>query len=312
MKERSFLEKYHAHLTAVERRALLTVDTYCIEIARFLEWLDVEKLPAQDADTLVLARYLDARKTKDRLDGRSIAKAVSALRSFFQFLIDSEGLRKDNPAVVLERPRSKNRLPQVHSRELVEEMLAAVDISTPLGIRDRALFELIYSAGLRVSEAVALNVGDIFLSEGIARVTGKGDKERLVVFGAEAEQWLKRYLGESRPGLVRSRRVPALFLGRGGRRLSRKGIWKNYAALTAQLGMSSRLHSLRHSFATELLAGGADLRSVQELLGHVDLATTQIYTHVDNSMLRENHSRYLPKLKAFQQDGPGLKQKGRT
>jgi integrase/recombinase XerD len=297
VKERTFLEKYHAHLTTVERRARLTVDTYCIEIARFLEWLEAEKLPAGDADTLALARYLDVRKTRDNLDGRSIAKAVSALRSFYQFLIDAEALRKDNPAVVLERPRAKNRLPQVHSRESVEEMLASVDISTPLGLRDRALFELIYSAGLRVSEAVSLNVSDIFLSEGIARVLGKGAKERLVVFGAEAEQWLKRYLNESRPSLVRSRRISALFLGRGGRRLSRKGIWKNYAALTTQLGMSSRLHSLRHSFATELLAGGADLRSVQELLGHVDLSTTQIYTHVDNSMLKENHRRYLPRLK---------------
>ena len=307
MKERTFLEKYHAHLTTVERRARLTVDTYCVEIARFLEWLEAEKLPVENAETLVLSRYLDVRKTRDRLDGRSIAKAVSALRSFYQFLIDAEALRKDNPAVVLERPRAKSRLPQVHSRELVEEMLAAVDISTPLGIRDRALFELIYSAGLRVSEAVTLNVSDIFLSEGIARVIGKGAKERLVIFGAEAEQWLKRYLSESRPNLVRSRRVSALFIGRGGRRLSRKGIWKNYAALTAQLGMSSRLHSLRHSFATELLAGGADLRSVQELLGHVDLSTTQIYTHVDNSMLRENHNRYLPKLKTFRQDGNTLR-----
>jgi integrase/recombinase XerD len=305
VKERTLLEKYHAHLTAVERRARSTVDTYCVEIARFIEWLDAEKLSVESAQTLVLSRYLDVRKTGDHLDGRSIAKAVSALRSFYRFLIDAEALRKDNPAVVLERPRAKNRLPQVHSREVVEEMLASVDVGTPLGIRDRALFVLIYSAGLRVSEAVTMNVSDIFLSEGIARVTGKGAKERLVVFGAEAEQWLKRYLSESRPGLVRSRRVSALFIGRGGRRLSRKGIWKNYAALTARLGMSSRIHSLRHSFATEMLAGGADLRSVQELLGHVDLSTTQIYTHVDNSMLRENHSRYLPKLKTFRQDGNG-------
>jgi integrase/recombinase XerD len=307
VKERTFLEKYHAHLITVERRARLTVDTYRVEIARFLEWLEAEELSVENAETLVLSRYLDVRKTRDRLDGRSIAKAVSALRSFYQFLIDTEALRKDNPAVVRERPRAKIRLPQVHSRELVEEMLAAVDISTPLGIRDRALFELIYSAGLRVSEAVTLNVSDIFLSEGIARVIGKGARERLVIFGAEAEQWLKRYLNESRPNLLRSRRVSALFIGRGGRRLSRKGIWKNYAALTARLGMSSRLHSLRHSFATELLAGGADLRSVQELLGHVDLSTTQIYTHVDNSMLRENHNRYLPKLKTFRQDGNTLR-----
>jgi integrase/recombinase XerD len=295
----------------VERRAHLTVGTYCSEIAHFLEWLATEKLRAEKADQLALSRYLDFRKTRDRLDGRSIAKAVSALRSFYQFLIDAEGLRKDNPAAILESPRAKNRLPMVHSRELVEEMLASVDLSTPLGIRDRALFELIYSAGLRVSEAVTLNVADIFLAEGIARVTGKGDKERLVVFGAEAEQWLKRYLSESRPQLIRTRRISALFIGRSGKRLSRKGIWKNYAALTAQLGMSSRIHSLRHSFATELLAGGADLRSVQELLGHVDLSTTQIYTHVNNSMLRENHNRYLPKLKVFHPEGGNPEERGK-
>jgi integrase/recombinase XerD len=295
-KEHLLLKKYRSYLVAVERRASSTVDTYRLEIARFLEWLDAEKLSVEDTGTLALARYLDARKTGGRLDGRSVAKAVSALRSFYRFLIDTEALRKDNPAAVLERPRAGARLPQAHSRESVEAMLNSVDTNTPLGIRDRALFEMIYSAGLRVSEAVTLNVSDIFFSEGIARVTGKGDKERLVVFGAEAERWLKRYLSEGRPALARFRQIPALFIGRGGRRLSRKGIWKNYAALTSQLGMSSRLHSLRHSFATELLAGGADLRSVQELLGHADLSTTQIYTHVDNSMLRENHRRYLPSL----------------
>jgi integrase/recombinase XerD len=299
VKERTALDRYRAHLVAVERKPRLTVDTYCGEIARFLQWLDGEALPAASAGPLDLSRYLDARKARDKLDGRSIAKAVSALRSFYRFLIEAEAARKDNPAAALQRPRGKARLPQVHPREDVEAMLASADTGSPLGLRDRAIFELIYSAGLRVSEAVSLNADDIFLAEGIARVRGKGDRERLVVFGAEAALWLRRYLAESRPALSRGRRAAALFLGRSGKRLSRKGIWKNYAALTAALGMSSRLHALRHSFATELLAGGADLRSVQELLGHVDLSTTQIYTHVDNAMLKENHRRYLPSLKAI-------------
>ncbi|MDR3337826.1 MAG: tyrosine recombinase [Treponema sp.] len=304
MKERTLIERYRTHLVATERQALLTVDTYCIEIGCFLKWNRIMELCPEKCDALILSRYIEFRRKQGRIDSRSTAKAISVLRSFYKFLIN-EGLRVDNPAVLLEIPKRNSRLPSVHSRELVEKMLTSVDTSTLTGLRDRALFELIYSSGLRVSEAVTLNVGDIFFSEGIARVTGKGDKERLVVFGGEAETWLKRYLAEGRPRLLGRNHSSALFVGRTGHRLSRKGIWKNYAILTSQLGMSSHLHSLRHSFATELLAGGADLRSVQELLGHADLSTTQIYTHVDNAMLRENHRRYLPRLREYQSHPEG-------
>jgi integrase/recombinase XerD len=181
-------------------------------------------------------------------------------------------------------------------REKVEQILAAIDTNTPLGLRNRAIYELIYSAGLRVSEAVGLNTRDLDFSGGIARVKGKGSKERLVVFGPEAAFWLKRYLNEARPLIAGHRHSPALFIGKSGKRLTRKGIWKNYTRFTAMAGTSSHLHTLRHSFAPEMLAGGADLRSVQELLGHADVVTTQIYTHVDVSMLRDNHSRFMPKL----------------
>jgi integrase/recombinase XerD len=282
----------------VERQARLTAETYCYEIRRFLTWLEEEQISVTQADSQVLSRYLDSRRRGDGIHSPSVTKAIAILRSFYKFVID-ENLRKDNPATILESPKRKQRLPSVYSRELVEDMLNAVDTGTPLGIRDRALFELIYSSGLRVSEAVALNVGDIFFDEHVARVLGKGNKERLVIFGAEAAGWLRQYLGKARPVLLGPRRSSALFIGRTGKRLSRKGIWKNYAGITAQVGMGSRLHSLRHSFATELLAGGADLRSVQELLGHADLSTTQIYTHVDDSMLREQHKRYIPKLKDY-------------
>ncbi|MDR3276249.1 MAG: tyrosine-type recombinase/integrase [Treponema sp.] len=297
--EQISLKNYRSHLIAVERRASLTAETYCFEIGRFLEWAASEHVVAAEADSPCLVRYLDFRHQGNGIDSRSVAKAISALRSFYNFVMN-EGIRRDNPAAILESPRHSVRLPSVYPRELVDEMLNAVDTTMPMGIRDRAIFELIYSSGLRVSEAVALNLEDLFFSEGIARVQGKGSKERLVLFGTEAEVWLKRYLEEVRPILTGARRSPALFIGRTGKRLSRKGIWKNYAEITGQVGMSSRLHSLRHSFATEMLAGGADLRSVQELLGHADLSTTQIYTHVDNSMLRENHRRYLPKLKRYQ------------
>jgi integrase/recombinase XerD len=185
----------------------------------------------------------------------------------------------------------------------VECILEGTDPDTSLGLRDRALFELIYSSGLRVSEAVALNTRDLYFPEGIVRLRGKGNKERMVPCGGEAALWLKRYLEEVRPKLVKSGRSPALFLGRTGKRLSRKGMWRNYAILTGLAGTGSKLHTLRHSYATELLAGGADLRSVQELLGHADLATTQIYTHVDISLLKESLKRYRPKLRDLKTAG---------
>jgi integrase/recombinase XerD len=303
-------QQFYSRLIAVERRSPLTAETYRVEARHFLEWLASEGLGAESVDSSGLARYLEKRRTVDRLDSRSAAKVISVLRSFFRFLVD-ESVRKDNPASILEMPRRSLRLPELLSREAVERVLGAVDAETPLGLRDRTIFELIYSAGLRISEAASLNLRDLEMPGsvspgrgGIARVRGKGSKERLVVFGGAAAFWLHRYLEESRPKLGGRVHSPALFIGRSGKRLSRKGIWKNYAKYAALAGTGSRLHSLRHSFATELLAGGADLRSVQELLGHSDITTTQIYTHVDVSLLRENHRKFLPRLGQVRR-GPG-------
>ena len=309
------LKRYYSHLIALERRAALTAQTYRFEIRRFLEWLDEKGLsledgypnPAQLEDVL---SYLDKRRNIDGIDSRSTAKAVSALKSFFRFLAEERILAKTaegeigsiaDRIALLEAPRRHTRLPEVLKKGEADKLLALIDTKTPLGIRNRAIYELFYSAGLRISELVSLNLQDLILSEGVARVHGKGSKERLVVFGPEAASWLKRYLGEARPIFLGLCRSNAFFVSRRGKRLSRKGIWKNYKSLAGQAGISSRLHTLRHTFATELLAGGADLRSVQELLGHVDLATTQIYTHVDSSILREKHHQYLPRLKGWKE-----------
>jgi integrase/recombinase XerD len=303
----TLLERYHSRLIALERRASLTAETYCAEIRRFLLWLEKEKLSAgrggddrehaeRQAEVSDLSRYLEHRRSVDGIDSRSAAKAVSVLRSFFRFLVE-EHIRDDNCVSLLEAPRRGGRLPAVLNEGEADRLLALIDTRTPLGIRNRALYELIYAAGLRVSEAVAMNTRDLFLSEGTARVTGKGRKERIVVFGPDSVVWLRRYLAEARPALLGRRQSPALFVTRSGKRLSRKGIWKNYAALAAEAGISSKLHTLRHTFATDLLSGGADLRSVQELLGHADISTTQIYTHVNASLLKESHRRYLPRLR---------------
>jgi integrase/recombinase XerD len=304
MDKQALLESYYSRLIALERRAPLTAETYRFEIRRFLDWAEKEKLSVEDAESPKgkalefpdVNRYLDRRRTDDGIDSRSVAKAISALRSFFRFLVD-ERIRSDNCVSLLEPPHRKMRLPAVLKRGEADRLLDLIDIKTPLGLRNRALYELIYSAGLRISEAVSLNSQDLILAEGLARVRGKGDKERLVVYGPDATIWLRRYIEEVRPLLLKQRHSSALFVSARGKRLSRKGIWKNYVALAEQAGLSTKLHTLRHTFATELLAGGADLRSVQELLGHADLSTTQVYTHVDVSLLRESHRQFLPRLK---------------
>jgi integrase/recombinase XerD len=296
MEKTDILARYCSRIVAIERRAVLTRECYRIEIRRFLDFLETEKKALYEVDGAFLSAYLTMRRNTDKIDSRTTAKAVSALRSFFRFAMD-EGLAYDNPAVVLESPKRKERLPDVMDREVIETLLDNIDTTKAQGCRDRCLFELIYSAGLRVSEAAGLNIRDIDIEGGIAKVRGKGNKERLALFGQEAAWRLKQYLSDARPKFAgKVNKSPALFIGRNGNRLSRKGIWKNYAKAASLAGASSHLHTLRHSFATSLLAGGADLRTVQELLGHADLSTTQIYTHVDTGALRENHRRFLPNL----------------
>jgi integrase/recombinase XerD len=274
----------------------LTRESYSLEIRRFLDFLEAKETSFADVDGAFLSAYLTMRRTVDKIDSRTAAKTVSVLRSFFRFLMD-EGLVNDNPAVVIESPKRRASLPEVMDKETIEALLDTVDTSSPRGCRDRCLFELIFSAGLRVSEAVGLNIRDIDIKGGVAKVKGKGNKERLALFGQPAAMRLEQYLHEARPKLAgKVNKSQALFIGRNGKRLSRKGIWKNYAKSAAIAGTSSHLHTLRHSFATALLKGGADLRTVQELLGHSDLSTTQIYTHVDVGVLRENHRRFLPML----------------
>ena len=300
MENSEIFTRYCSRLVAIERRSVLTKECYSVEIGRFLKFLDKEKVPLVYADINVLSAYLAERSNVDALDSRSVAKAVSALRSFFRFVCD-EGLIKENPASVLESPKHSAHLPEVMDRETIEKLFDTIDAGNPFGDRDRCIFEMIYSCGLRVSEAAALNIRDVDIKGCVARVKGKGCKERLALFGQEAAARLENYLQEVRPKLAgKTNKSQALFIGKSGKRLSRKSIWKNYAKWAAMAGTSSRLHTLRHSFATDMLTGGSDLRTVQELLGHSSLSTTQIYTHVAVEHLRENHKRFLPKLKKIE------------
>jgi len=292
------LKRFCSHIIAVKRLSMLTMETYRFEIKRFLGYLETNYSGKQldGIDASFLTSYLVMRHDEEKIDARSVSKAISALRLFFNYAAD-EGFIETNPALLLESSRKKAKLPEVLDKEAVNEILGIIDTSKPHGARDRCLFELVYSAGLRVSEAAGINLNDIDIKNGIAKVRGKGNKERIVLFGREAACLLENYINNTRPLLSgKTEKSRALFLSRNGKRLSRKGIWKNYAKWTGLAGIPSHVHTLRHSFATSLLEGGADLRTVQELLGHADLSTTQIYTHVERSVLKENHRRYLPKL----------------
>ena len=297
------LKRFCSRIVAIERHALLTKESYRFEIKRFLDYLEKEKKAAGDVDASFLVQYLELRHNQDKIKPRSISKAISALRSFFRFLLD-ERMIKANPADVLESPKRNAALPEVLDKKTIKEILDKIDMTKPQGVRDRSIFELIYSSGLRVSEAAGLNLSDIDIENTMAKVKGKGGKERIVFFGKETALELSQYLTYARPKLAGSvNKSNALFLARSGKRLSRKGIWKNYEKWTVLAGASSRIHTLRNSFATSLLEGGADLRTLQVLLGHADLATTQIYTHVHRSVLKENHRRFLPKL-GIKSDAP--------
>lgn len=286
------LSVYYDELLSVERLALLTVETYSTSVSHFLKWCNETNKSISSLVVNDLIRYIVWRKTQG-LDELTTAKDISALRSFGTFLVRN-GLWSENLALLVERPKLKRSLPRVLEIGQVEKLLDAIDVSKPLGIRDRALFELVYSCGLRISEVSGILLQNVHIKERLIWVTGKGDKERIVPFGDQAFYWLDQWVHTARNSILGSRIVPWLFINYKGNQFSRKGIWKRFQDIETLAGVESKVHTLRHSFATHLLAGGADLRSVQELLGHSDLATTQIYTHIESSQLKAYHNQYFP------------------
>ena len=273
----------------------LTASTYSFTVRQFLGHCEAKEIGLQAISTEECIRFI-INKSNSGASGKTIAKDIAALRSFFRYLV-LESIRNDNPADSLESPVREKSLPRVLDPEQVDTFLAAISLDTPYGERDRALFELIYSCGLRIGEAVTLSLVDVHLKENLLLVKGKGNKERLVPFGDEAKKWLLLYLENARKILLRNRISPALFINNRGTRLTRKGIWKRFQDIEAISGIEAKVHTLRHSFATHLLAGGADLRSVQDLLGHADVSTTQIYTHIENESLQMYHADYFDNFK---------------
>lgn len=271
-----------------------TLLSYQNDLTRFLAFLKKERVrwPAVTEETLV--RFIHAQ-SRNGLSARSLARRVSALKSFFRFLVLG-GLIKKSPAAKLSAPSTWRSLPQVLSVEEVEKLLSAPAGDKPQSLRDRALLEVLYGAGLRVSEAASLRLEDVNLEDGFMLVFGKGGKERVVPVNRTASGCVSKYLKEARPLLVKGDEH-SLFLTRRGRPFTRQGVWKvlRRYALKAGLGGKVHPHVLRHSFATHLLERGADLRSVQLMLGHSQITTTQIYTHVSGERLRRVYDRYHPR-----------------
>ncbi|HET9049116.1 MAG TPA: site-specific tyrosine recombinase XerD [Chiayiivirga sp.] len=271
-----------------------TLDSYRRDLEGLARWLGEGASLAQ-VDRACLFDYL-AWRVDGGYDARSNARLLSSLRAFFGQLLQRGQIAAD-PTALLQAPRIRRKLPRSLSESEIDALLAAPDVETAVGLRDRAMLELMYGAGLRVSELISLAVGEVNLRQGALRVTGKGGKDRILPMGQPAQDWLERYLVEVRPAWLRDRATP-LFLSRRGNGLSRQVFWQTIKRLAVTAGIDpARIspHGLRHAFATHLLNHGADLRSLQMLLGHASLSTTQIYTAVARERLQRLHSEHHPR-----------------
>ena len=289
------LNQFYSDLILVKRDSEQTAMTYKISVEEFLNFLVKEKIKLRAVSTQDLILFLIKRQ-EEGVSELTISKDISALRAFGDFLV-RKNFWEENITLLLEKPRASKKIPKVLSVEQIDNLLSVIDTKTASGIRDDALFELIYSCGLRISEACGLLIANVHLEEKLILVRGKGDKERIVPFGERALKKIEIYLEKVRPSLTKGRNVPQLFVNYKGEPISRKGVWKRFKELEALSGVDAKVHTLRHSFATHLLSGGADLRSVQELLGHSDLSTTTIYTHVTDDQLEKAHEKYFESAK---------------
>ncbi len=271
-----------------------TVQAYSRDLIRFFQFLEKQNLTPLEVSKDQITEYTSI--IGRRLSSRSVARNISAVRSFFRFLV-SEGRIKSNPTRLVETPRVSMRLPGVLSQADVEHLLSQPDVSRPIGQRDMAMLEILYATGLRVSELVNLKTQDLNLEAGYVRTLGKGSKERVIPMGEKAVAAVKEYLSGARIRLTKGTNSPYLFLTFRGRPMTRQGFWKTIKKYGRQALIKKKLtpHSIRHSFASHLLDAGADLRSVQVMLGHADISTTQIYTHVTRERLKDVHQKCHPR-----------------
>jgi len=292
----NYLDHYLNYLAVERGLARNTLDAYGRDLARYLDYLEKSRIttPAEVSPSVVLRFLLELKNSG--LSPRSRARTLAALRTFHKFLV-REKFAADNPTDQIVSPKSLTALPHTLSPLDVDSLLASPKGETPLAWRDRAMLEIIYATGLRVSELVSLQLGDLQLDVGYLTAFGKRSKQRIVPLGESAVAALRDYLQYGRPGLDKQRGSHYLFLNRSGEGLTRQGFWKIIKRRAGEAGIRQNItpHTMRHSFATHLLENGADLRSVQAMLGHADISTTQIYTHVTRERLRQLHAQHHPR-----------------
>jgi integrase/recombinase XerD len=273
-----------------------TIEAYSHGLNRFLHHLREKGVQEiRDVGKLHLRTYLLALRRKN-LNAKSIVRNLVAIRTFFRFLVQ-EAVLESNPVEELESPKMARTLPEILTLKEIEQILEQPDLQTPLGTRDRAMLEILYATGMRVSELTQLPIQQVNLEGGYVLLYGKGSKERIVPLGSEAMKWVTVYLKTARGILSKGKESPSLFINRLGKGMSRQNFWKNLKDYGRRAGLRKRItpHLLRHSFASHLLERGADLRSVQMMLGHADISTTQIYTHVTGERLKKVHKQYHPR-----------------
>lgn len=294
--EEQIIEYLH-YLTIERGLSANTKSSYQRDLKQYLAFLNEAGISDwQAVDRYTVVAFL-AHLNQLNKASATVTRMISSLRRFHQYL-RQERFTDHDPMQHIESPKKTQKLPQTLSLQEVEKLIATPDTTTTLGIRDRAILEVMYATGLRVSELIGLKIGDIHLEMGLLQTLGKGDKERIVPLGDYAIHWIERYLAESRPLLTKKRpQENHLFVNNHGSGLSRQGIWKNLKVWVLKAGIIKDVtpHTLRHSFATHLLENGADLRTVQELLGHSDISTTQIYTHITKRRMTEVYKEHFPR-----------------
>jgi len=290
------LDRFSDALWLEDGLAPRSLESYRRDLTQLFTWLEQKGIAPEQAQRSDIELFLAHRTFDESIAARSLARQLTAIKRYQRWLL-REGRRADDPTLTVDAPRLPKPLPKTLSEGEVEALINAPDVNTSHGLRDRAMLEALYAAGFRVSELVGLPLAAVSLSDGVVRIMGKGSKERLVPLGEDAQDWIKRYALEARPALLKGRGSEALFVTERGGPMTRQMFWYLIKRHAKTAGIRSALspHTLRHAFATHLLNHGADLRVVQMLLGHADIATTQIYTHVAKERLKALHAQHHPR-----------------
>ena len=297
MKDVVAIKRFKKFLQVEKGLSQNSIYSYTYDLKKFSEFLSLKSKDIMDATQDDIQQFLKYEKNNKKNSSRTLARSLAAIRQFYNFISDNIDMNIQNPTEKIETPHVEKTLPDYLTVNELDKLFSSISEEDCYELRDKTIFELLYSSGLRISEAVDLTIGDVDLTNNFINVIGKGNKQRMVPMGKEAVRLINKYIQDSRPVIISNRDSEYLFISKKGSQLNRKSVWrllKNYVTRT-EIQKNITPHTLRHSFATHLIENGADLRSVQELLGHMDISTTQVYTHMAKKHLQKLHKSYHPK-----------------